>query len=223
MRRSMIGCQPWPYSACAGFLCRDPRALRGFDRSRALAWGGFRTPMFATDRNDSVNLRLDNPKALLPDQARDEEIADWLDALDSVEAFEGLARVDGILDAAVASARRKGAQLPFAANTAYVNTISPEAQPPHPGNLEIEARIRHFVRWNDVAMVLRANKVSSVLWRMERGLSQCHLRRRTGRPTGASVRDPLHRRRQLPPQGSSGTGRAARRPPGTAKKTPRKS
>ena len=54
-----------------------------------------------------------------------DETDEWLDALDSVEAFEGLGRVDDILDSVVTSARRKGARLPFAANTAYVNTIPP--------------------------------------------------------------------------------------------------
>ena len=66
------------------------------------------------------------------DQA--DETDEWLDALDLVEAFEGIGKVDEILDSLVASARRKGAKLPFAANTAYVNTIPPEEQPSHPGN-----------------------------------------------------------------------------------------
>jgi len=69
------------------------------------------------------------------------ETGEWLDALDSVEAFEGLNRVDELLDAVVTSARRKGAQLPFAANTAYVNTIRPEDQPPHPGVRKLEQTI----------------------------------------------------------------------------------
>ena len=64
----------------------------------------------------------------MDDRVKDQsdETGEWLDALDSVEAFEGIAKVDDILDAVVTSARRKGAKLPFAANTAYVNTISPE-------------------------------------------------------------------------------------------------
>ena len=57
------------------------------------------------------------------------EAQEWLDALDSVEAFEGLERVDALLESVVTSARRKGAKLPFAANTAYVNTIHPDEQP----------------------------------------------------------------------------------------------
>jgi pyruvate dehydrogenase E1 component len=107
--------------------------------------------------------RLDDPRAASQDPARDEETAEWLDALDSLAAFEGRDRMDGILEAVVTSARRKGAHLPFAANTAYINTIPPEAHPPHPGNLDIEARIRHLVRWNATALVLRANKESTEL------------------------------------------------------------
>src|SRR5277367_5141605 len=92
-----------------------------------------------------------------------DETDEWLDALDSVEAFEGIGKVDEILDSVVAAARRKGAKLPFAANTAYVNTIPPEAQPPHPGKRKLEQRIRRYVRWNAAAIVVKANKESSEL------------------------------------------------------------
>lgn len=110
-----------------------------------------------------MNADTDNRKTVTRNQVQDEELIEWLDALDSVEAFEGLARVDGILEAVVTSARRKGARLPFSGHTAYVNTIAPEAQPPHPGDLAIEARIRHLMRWNAAALVLRANHESSEL------------------------------------------------------------
>ena len=93
----------------------------------------------------------------------DAERGEWLEALDSVEAFEGLERVDELLDAVVTSARRKGAKMPFAANTGYVNTIPPEQQPPHPGERKLEMTIRRYVRWNAAAIVLRANKESSEL------------------------------------------------------------
>src|SRR5262249_27626782 len=91
------------------------------------------------------------------------ETDEWLNALDSVEAFEGIGRVDELLDSVVTSARRKGARLPFAANTAYVNTISPDSQPAHPGDRKIEQQIRRFVRWNAAAIVVKANKESSEL------------------------------------------------------------
>src|SRR6202040_788974 len=96
-------------------------------------------------------------------KGQSDETNEWLDALDSVEAFEGIAKVDDILDAVVTAARRKGAKLPFAANTAYVNTIAPEAEPPHPGDRQLEQHIRRYVRWNAAAMGVKANKESSEL------------------------------------------------------------
>jgi len=99
----------------------------------------------------------------MSEAADDAERGEWLEALDSVEAFEGLDRVDSILDAVVTSARRKGAKLSFAANTAYVNTIPPDRQPKHPGERQLEMKIRRYVRWNAAAIVLRANKESSEL------------------------------------------------------------
>ncbi len=88
---------------------------------------------------------------------------EWTDAINSVIAFEGTGRADDILEEVVATARRSGAQIPFAAHTAYINTIPPEKQPRHPGNLDIEARIRAAIRWNAAAIVLKANKDSSEL------------------------------------------------------------
>ncbi len=92
-----------------------------------------------------------------------DEMGEWLDALDSVEAFEGADRVDALLEGVVTAARRKGARLPFAFNTAYVNTIHPQDEPPHPGDREMEQSIRHAVRWNATAIVVKANKESSEL------------------------------------------------------------
>jgi pyruvate dehydrogenase E1 component len=93
----------------------------------------------------------------------DAETKEWLDALDSVEAFEGMDRVDSLLENVVTAARRKGARLPFAANTAYVNTIHTQDQPKYPGDGDMEAAIRHAVRWNAAAIVVKANKESSEL------------------------------------------------------------
>ena len=91
------------------------------------------------------------------------ETREWLEALNSVQEFEGLGRVDGLLSDVVAEARKNGAKLPFAWNTAYINTIPPEQQPPHPGQREIETKIRAAIRWNAVMLVLKANKASSEL------------------------------------------------------------
>src|SRR5450759_4077061 len=98
------------------------------------------------------------------DQDRDPtETREWLDALDSVEAFEGVGRVDELLEGVIQAARRKGAKLSFAANTAYVNTIPPHDEPAHPGDRVLEHKIRSIIRWNAAAIILRANKESSEL------------------------------------------------------------
>ncbi|MDX2205793.1 MAG: pyruvate dehydrogenase (acetyl-transferring), homodimeric type [Hyphomicrobiaceae bacterium] len=88
---------------------------------------------------------------------------EWTDAIESVIAFEGTAEADRLLTSAVETARRSGARLPFAANTAYINTIAPSDEPPHPGDRDIEHRIRSAIRWNALAIVLKANKTSSEL------------------------------------------------------------
>jgi hypothetical protein len=104
------------------------------------------------------------------DQDRDPaETREWLDALDSVEDFEGIGRIDELLDGIVKAARRKGAKLPFAANTAYVNTISPHDEPAHPGDRAIEHKIRSLIRWNAAAIVLREQNLFRT-WRAHRQL-----------------------------------------------------
>ena len=91
------------------------------------------------------------------------ERKEWTDAINSVIAFEGTGVADDILEEVVAAARRSGARIPFAARTAYINTIPPEKQPDHPGNRELEHKIRSIIRWNAAAIVLKANKESSEL------------------------------------------------------------
>ena len=91
------------------------------------------------------------------------ERREWEDAMSSVLAFEGRHRADEVLSGAVEVARRSGARLPFAAHTAYVNTIPVDEEPPHPGVREVEHRIRSAIRWNAAMIVLRANKTSSEL------------------------------------------------------------
>jgi len=85
-----------------------------------------------------------------------QETEEWKDAVESVIAFEGSGRADDLLEAAVGVARRNGAHVPFARNTAYVNTISTEEQPVHPGDRELERRIRSAIRWNAAMVVLKA-------------------------------------------------------------------
>jgi len=89
---------------------------------------------------------------------RELENQEWRESLDAVLQEGGAERVVDLLGRLDAHARRRGVALPFSANTPYVNTIPPEAQPPFPGNRELERRIKSIIRWNAMAMVVRANR-----------------------------------------------------------------
>jgi len=86
------------------------------------------------------------------------ETAEWLESLQYVLETKGADRVRYLLQMLDETAFRHGVQLPFSSNTPYVNTIPPERQPVYPGNREIERRIKSFIRWNAMAMVVRANR-----------------------------------------------------------------
>ena len=72
---------------------------------------------------------------------------EWVDAIRSVIAVEGSDEADRLLTATVDEARKHGARLPFAANTAYINTIHPDEQPSYPGDRELENKVRSVIRW----------------------------------------------------------------------------
>ncbi len=91
-----------------------------------------------------------------------QETREWLDALDGVLAQEGPDRAHFLIEQLIDKARRSGAYLPFSANTAYINTIPVDRQARLPGDHAIEYTIQSHVRWNAMAMVLRANKESNV-------------------------------------------------------------
>ncbi|NOL49064.1 pyruvate dehydrogenase (acetyl-transferring), homodimeric type [Pelistega europaea] len=86
------------------------------------------------------------------------ETKEWLESLEAVLDREGPERAHYIIEQLTDLARRSGSNIPYSPNTAYVNTIPPGLEPPNPGNLELEARIRAYVRWNAMAMVVRANR-----------------------------------------------------------------
>jgi pyruvate dehydrogenase E1 component len=86
------------------------------------------------------------------------ETQEWLESLESVLQTEGPERALFLLTQLKNEASRQGVAIPFAANTPYVNTIPPDHQPPYPGRREIERRIKSLIRWNAMAMVVRANK-----------------------------------------------------------------
>jgi len=91
-----------------------------------------------------------------------QETGEWLAALEGVLAQDGPDRAHFLIEQLIDKARRSGAYLPFSANTAYINTIPVEKQVRLPGDFNVEQKIRHFVRWNAMAMVLRANKDTNV-------------------------------------------------------------
>ena len=86
------------------------------------------------------------------------ETQEWLDSLDSVLTRSGPRRVAQLLQELSTHARRAGVRPPFTANTPYVNTIPVEGQPSFSGNEDVERRVKSLVRWNALAMVVRANR-----------------------------------------------------------------
>ena len=89
------------------------------------------------------------------------ETTEWLESIDSVLTTQGPERAHFLLNRMIDFARRSGAYLPYSPNTAYLNTISPGRQPEYPGDRSLERRIEAILRWNAMAMVVRANKVST--------------------------------------------------------------
>lgn len=91
------------------------------------------------------------------------ETAEWLDALVAVMETQGHERAHYIIETLIDKARRSGAHIPYEANTAYINTIPARLETPSPGDAAIEHRIRALIRWNAIAMVVRANRKSAEL------------------------------------------------------------
>jgi pyruvate dehydrogenase E1 component len=88
-----------------------------------------------------------------------QETREWLEALAAVIATEGRERGHFLLEQLLEEARQHGVDMPFSAHTAYVNTIESADEERCPGNLEIEERLRSYMRWNAMAMVVRANRL----------------------------------------------------------------
>ena len=86
------------------------------------------------------------------------ETREWLDSLEAVIEREGPERAQFLLEKLIDKTRRTGGFIPFSANTAYVNTIPASLEEHCPGNLEYEERLRSWMRWNAMAMVVRTNR-----------------------------------------------------------------
>ncbi len=102
---------------------------------------------------------MDNEISTQPHGMEDVEIQEWLESLDSVLESSGPEVAAEILERLRAHATVNGIDLPFTANTPYANTIPPRLEPLFPGDQELERRIKSLIRWNALAMVVRANRV----------------------------------------------------------------
>ena len=86
-----------------------------------------------------------------------QETQEWLESIDDALEEHGYERTRFLLEELIDHAQAKGARLPFNTNTPFINTILPTDQPEYPGDRETERRIKSIIRWNAMAMVVRAN------------------------------------------------------------------
>ena len=91
------------------------------------------------------------------------ETQEWIDALRSVVQYQGVERARFLLTKLRDESARSGSRPAFTLTTPYINTIPLELEEKSPGNRDIEHKIRSAIRWNAVAIILRANKESSEL------------------------------------------------------------
>ncbi|MBT4081828.1 MAG: pyruvate dehydrogenase (acetyl-transferring), homodimeric type, partial [Gammaproteobacteria bacterium] len=86
-----------------------------------------------------------------------QETQEWLEALEAVIEFEGTDRAHYLIEKMMDRARRSGVNLPYSSNTAYVNTIPVSHQQRFPGDQAMERKLLAYIRWNAMAMVVKAN------------------------------------------------------------------
>ena len=101
--------------------------------------------------NDWLNDLLQND----PDPSESRE---WIESIKAVIDHDGPERAHQLLSGMVELTRRAGAHLPFAPTTEYINTIPPQLEPKMLGDAQMEWKIRSIIRWNAMAMVVRANR-----------------------------------------------------------------
>ena len=108
--------------------------------------------------DESQETRVENETVIQPHNLDDLEIQEWFESLDSVLEASGPDVAREILERLRAHATVNGIDLPFTANTPYTNTIPLRLEPLFPGDQELERRIKSLIRWNALAMVVRANR-----------------------------------------------------------------
>ena len=92
-----------------------------------------------------------------------QETQEWLESIDDTLEEHGYERARFLLEELIDYAQAKGARLPFNTNTPFINTIQPVDEPDYPGDKEIERKIKSIIRWNAMAMVVRANTNTPIL------------------------------------------------------------
>ena len=86
-----------------------------------------------------------------------QETQEWIESINNALEEHGFERTQFLLEKLVKYAQSKGARLPFNTNTPFLNTILPIDEPKYPGDRKTERRIKSIIRWNAMAMVVRAN------------------------------------------------------------------
>ncbi len=122
-------------------------------RPRLIQWQ-YKTSIKETRMADPQN----DPKTFALNDMDSQETREWMDALSAVIEKEGAGRAHYLLEQLLEHARENSIDMPFSATTGYVNTIEPHQEAHCPGNIEIEERLRAYMRWNAMAMVVKANR-----------------------------------------------------------------
>ena len=106
-----------------------------------------------------MTAQTDPQGAGLPAGLDQQESREWMDALSAVIDREGADYAHKLIEELLEHARQNSVDMPFSANTGYVNTIEVDQEAKCPGNLELEGRLRAYMRWNAMAMVVKANRL----------------------------------------------------------------
>ncbi len=107
-----------------------------------------------------MTANLENTSGAAAPDIDAQETREWTDALSAVIENEGPERAHYLLEQLLEHARQSSIDMPFSANTGYVNTLEPDQEERCPGNIEIEKRLRAYMRWNAMAMVVKANRLN---------------------------------------------------------------
>ncbi|MBK9622979.1 MAG: pyruvate dehydrogenase (acetyl-transferring), homodimeric type [Rhodocyclaceae bacterium] len=111
----------------------------------------------------SANSNASSNLAKLPPDADPRETREWLESLEAVIQQAGPERAHFLLEQLITLGHQAGINIPYSANTEYINTIPSDQQAIAPGDYRMEHTIRAYARWNALAMVLRANRDDSGL------------------------------------------------------------